>query len=250
VNSKTFAIGYTVTTVCNTYTNNTALAVPDGVGANTPGAVVTNTITVPVTGTISDVNVGLNVTHTYPQDLIIALNHPDATQDVLWGRACAGNDNFNVTLNDGAAAFTCVANMSGTFAPSSPLAVFNSKPSNGVWTLLAADYYNDDSGSINSWSLQVCTQQATLATHDVGFDNFAVYPNPSNGNFNIQFNTSSSNGIKVLVHDMRGRSIFENEFSSSATFNQNIHLNNAQAGVYLLTVTDGDRKEVKKIVVE
>jgi hypothetical protein len=49
---------------------------------------------------------------------------------------------------------------------------------------------------------------------------------------------------------MRGRIIFEDNFSNNATFNENIQLNNAQAGVYLLTVSDGERKEVKKIVVE
>ena len=157
---------------------------------------------------------------------------------------------FNVLWNDASPAIVCAANLTGTFAPPQLLSAFNGKPANGTWTLLANDNYNGDAGTINNWSIEICSQTIALSTHNVGFDNFAVYPNPSNGNFNIQFSTDSSNGVKVLVHDMRGRSIFENEFSSSATFNQNIHLNNAQAGVYLLTVTDGERKEVKKIVVE
>ena len=54
----------------------------------------------------------------------------------------------------------------------------------------------------------------------------------------------------MLVHDMRGRVILENNFENSTTFNQNIQLNNAQAGVYLLTVTDGEMEQSKKIVVE
>jgi hypothetical protein len=33
-------------------------------------------------------------------------------------------------------------------------------------------------------------------------------------------------------------------------FSNKIELNNPQSGVYLLTVTDGDIKETKKIVVE
>ena len=49
---------------------------------------------------------------------------------------------------------------------------------------------------------------------------------------------------------MRGRVILENNFENSATFNQNIQLNNAQSGVYLLTVSDGEIKQTKKIVVE
>ncbi len=251
--SKNIALGYTVSSVCNTYTNTTALPIPDGVGANSPGAVVSNSISVPVTGTVSDVNIGLNVTHTYPNDLVIAISSPgNVTQVPVWNRACGGNNNFNVTLNDGSPAFTCVANMTGTFAPSSPLSAFNGGEANGTWSLLASDYYNVDTGTLNSWSINVCTDTFTLSTPTVGFADFAVYPNPNNGNFNIQFtsNSSSGNGIKVLVHDMRGRVILENNFENSATFNQNIQLNNAQAGVYLLTVTDGEMKETKKIVVE
>lgn len=251
--SKNIALGYTVSTTCNTYTNSTALPIPDGVGPNLSGAVVSNSINVPVTGVVSDVNIGLNVTHTWPNDLVIAINSPGgATQVPVWNRACGSNNNFNVTLNDGSPAFTCVANMTGTFNPSSPLSAFNGLQANGTWSLLAADFYNGDIGSVNSWFIQICTDTFSLSTPTVGFTDFAIYPNPNNGNFNIQFANNSSNGnrVKVLVYDMRGRVILENNFENSATFNHNIQLNNAQSGVYLLTVTDGDIKETKKIVVK
>jgi subtilisin-like proprotein convertase family protein len=251
--SKNIALGYTVSTACNTYTNSTALPIPDGLGADSPGEVASNSINVPVSGNVSDINVGLNVTHTYPNDLVIAINSPGgATQVPVWNRACAGNNNFNVTLNDGSPAFTCVANMTGTFSPSSPLSAFNGLQANGEWSLLAADFYDVDTGTLNSWFIQVCTETFSLSTPTFGFTDFTVYPNPNNGNFNIQFtsNASNGNGVKVLVHDMRGRVILENSFENSATFNQNIQLSDAQAGVYLLTVTDGDIKQTKKIVVE
>lgn len=95
------------------------------------------------------------------------------------------------------------------------------------------------------------TIQASLATDDFALQNFELYPNPNRGNFNIQLNSNvSSDEIKVNVYDMRGRLIFENNYSNEATFNQNIQLNNAQAGVYLVSVTDGNRKLVKRIVIE
>ena len=251
--SKNIALGYAITTVCNTYTNSTLLAIPDGTGTNSPGTTVSNSINVPITGAISSVTIGLNVSHTYPQDLVIAISNPANTTLVpVWNRACAGNDNFNITLSDGSPAFTCVANMTGTFAPSSPLSAFIGGQATGTWSLSATDFASVDTGSVNSWSIQVCTNTFALSTPTVGFIDFAVYPNPNKGNFNLQFtsNSSNGNGVKVLVHDMRGRVILENNFESSATFNQNIQLNNAQSGVYLLTVTDGEMKQTKKIVVE
>lgn len=250
VNSATFAVGYIVTTTCNTYTNSNVLVIPDGTGANAYGSVVANTINVPTSATITDVNIGLNVSHTYPQDLQIAINHPDATQVLVWNRACAGNDNFNITLSDGSPAFSCVANMTGTFAPSSPLSAFNGKPSNGVWTLLVRDGYIGDLGQINSWSIEICSQTVTLSSESFGLDNFTLYPNPNNGNFNIQFTSNTGNEIKVNVHDIRGREIFAKSYSNNGLFNETLQLNGVQSGVYLVTVQDGARKEVKKIVVQ
>lgn len=251
VNTTSFAIGYTITTNCNTYSNSTPLSIPDGTAANTPGPVVSNTITVPTSGTISDVNVSLNVSHTYPNDLVIAINNPgNVTQVPVWNRACAGNDNFNVVLNDGSPAFTCVANMTGTFAPSSPLSAFNGGASNGTWTLLTADYWNDDTGTVNSWSIEVCSQTATLITENFGLDNFGIFPNPNNGNFSVKFDSNSSNEISIEVHDIRGRQIFNKAYQNTGLFEQNVQLNNVETGVYMVTVKDGNRKEVKKIVIE
>ncbi|WP_374399757.1 reprolysin-like metallopeptidase [Flavobacterium sp.] len=248
--SQPFSVGYTITNVCNTYTNSNVLVIPDGTGANAYGSVVANTINVPTSVTITDVNIGLNVSHTYPQDLQIAINHPDATQVLVWNRACAGNDNFNITLSDGSPAFSCVANMTGTFAPSSSLSAFNGKPSNGVWTLLVRDGYLGDLGQINSWSIEICSQTVTLSSESFGLDNFTLYPNPNNGNFNIQFTSNTGNEIKVNVHDIRGREIFAKSYNNNGLFNETLQLNGVQSGVYLVTVQDGARKEVKKIVVQ
>jgi hypothetical protein len=81
-------------------------------------------------------------------------------------------------------------------------------------------------------------------------DEFVIYPNPNNGNFNIQFSSNSGNEIKIIVHDIRGRQIFERKFNNLGLFNENINLSNVQSGVYMVTVLDGNQKQVKKIVVE
>jgi hypothetical protein len=54
----------------------------------------------------------------------------------------------------------------------------------------------------------------------------------------------------VGVVDMRGRQIFNKSYSNTGLIDQNLQLDSVQAGVYLVTVQDGNRKEVKKIVVE
>jgi subtilisin-like proprotein convertase family protein len=253
--SKNIGIGYTFPTTCTTttYTNNVAFSIPDGAGNNVAGPAVTSTITVPLASSISDVDVLINGTHTFNWDLITTIKHPDGTLATLQNRYCnQASTGFDITFSDGSPAVTsaCAAALTGTFGPATPLSVFNNKPANGVWTLTATDNYTGDTGKINSWALQICAITPALAATQFEFADFAVYPNPNNGNFNIKFTGSSSNGVKVLVHDMRGRAVFENDYANSATFDQNISLNNAQTGVYILTVTDGERKAVKKIVIE
>ena len=49
---------------------------------------------------------------------------------------------------------------------------------------------------------------------------------------------------------MRGRQVYEKSFSNTGSFNQNINLNKVEAGVYLVSIIDGAKKTLKRIVVE
>ncbi len=83
-----------------------------------------------------------------------------------------------------------------------------------------------------------------------GLDNFSLFPNPNSGNFTVKFDSTTTNDIDIVVHDIRGRNVFERTYTNTGMFTQNLQLDNVQAGIYLVTVKDGDRKVVKKIVVE
>jgi hypothetical protein len=91
---------------------------------------------------------------------------------------------------------------------------------------------------------------SALANEEFNLTNFSLYPNPNKGSFTVQFDSSSTNAIDIAVHDLRGRSIFERKYSNTGLFSQNIELNGMQTGVYLVTIKDGDKKVVKKIVIE
>lgn len=244
LNSAPFSIGYTVTSTCNTYTYSTPFAIPDNGTTFT-----TATLNIPDDVTISDVNIGVNLTHTYLADLLIAVLGPGNNQVNLFERQCGSNDNLNVVFDDNGGVIACASPTVGTYAPAQNLSVFNGLQSAGNWIFGINDNFASDTGTVNSFFIEVCSQEVTLTTPDYGFDDFVVYPNPSKGDFIIQFSNATSD-IKVSVHDMRGRLVYENEFGGADAFNQNIQLNDAKAGVYLLSVTDGNRKEVKRIIVE
>jgi hypothetical protein len=140
--------------------------------------------------------------------------------------------------------------MTGTFSPSSPLSVFNGLAANGTWKLVTADFYNGDTGRVNSWSITVCNKTYTLSSDEFEFQDFALYPNPNNGNFTVKFTSASNNDIKINVHDMRGREVYEKSFSNTGAFNQNINLDKMQAGIYLVSIIDGTKRTVKRIIIE
>lgn len=83
-----------------------------------------------------------------------------------------------------------------------------------------------------------------LATNTFSEDGFKIYPNPSNGNFNIAFKESIGN-YTVEIYSTVGQKVYELKDSDK----QNIEVSNLQAGIYLVKVTKDFKTIVKKIVI-
>ena len=130
------------------------------------------------------------------------------------------------------------------------LSGFNAQNPAGTWTLRVRDAYSNDSGTISSASVTICTQKATLGTEQLGIADFKLFPNPSDGNFKIEFSSVSNLPVVVSVVDVLGRKVYQKQYETTANFSESIDLKKIMAGVYVVTVEDGDRKEVKKIVIQ
>ena len=254
INSVNFYIGYSVTNNCTTYTNNTSFAIPDG-----PSSYTLRTINVPTTGAINDINVTLNITHPNIENLNVAILRPGGTLQNLLNRNCLGSANINVTFDTQGAAFACASPLAGTLQlptgtgpnPIGSLSGMNGNNPNGNWTFGFRDLVATNAGTVNSFSLEVCSQVVALLGNDTfNFDNFSLYPNPNNGNFTVKFDSGSNNKINITVNDISGRKISEKNYTSNGLFSEDIQLNNVQAGIYLVTIKDGEKQIVKKIVVE
>ncbi|MCL9807154.1 choice-of-anchor J domain-containing protein [Flavobacterium amniphilum] len=92
--------------------------------------------------------------------------------------------------------------------------------------------------------------QNTLSKDDFQFENFSLYPNPNKGNFTVRFNPYTSDNVVINVYDMRGRQIFEKSYVNNGAFNQEVNLEKAQSGVYLITIANGGKKTTERIIVE
>jgi len=117
-----------------------------------------------LSGTVADVNVTLDITHTYDADLTVTLIGPGGTRVQLFSGVGVSGDNFSATTLDDQAATSidfASAPFSGTYAPSSPLSVLNGGTPNGTWQLEVTDGFGGDIGTLNSWSLALTTAVPT-----------------------------------------------------------------------------------------
>ncbi|GAA4280042.1 hypothetical protein GCM10022260_04630 [Gaetbulibacter aestuarii] len=249
INPVDFAIGYNVTTTCNQQyasSSNLNLAILDG-------RTTTSTITVPNSGSISDVKVNVDVTHTFISDLKVVVTAPDNTSVVLWNENCfnTSDNDFNIIFEDGAPAVFCDTPTAGTYTPVGTLGDFDGKNMAGTWRLSVTDNYSGDTGTLNDWYLEFCTTTATLGINEaVAFDDLSVFPNPNSGDFTVKLNGADSKTIQIEAFDISGRSIYKQNFTSRPGFNEQIHLNTVASGLYLLKISDDNRRSViKKIMV-
>jgi subtilisin-like proprotein convertase family protein len=217
-------------------------------------ATVTSTLTIdPLDSvTINDVNVQLNITHSYVSDLNVRLTSPLGTQVQLFVNQCGSNSNVIATFDDAGTPIVCGSNpaISGTLIPAQALSAFNGQVSQGIWTLTVTDSFNSDGGSINNWGLTFCSQAAPLEIETKEISELIVYPNPNSGSFNVKFNDATSEKVDINVFDMSGRTIFTKNYTVQGNFNENIQLNTIQAGVYLLSIIDGTRTQVQRIIIK
>jgi len=146
------------------FTNDTNVTI-----SSTRTSIVTSTINLSgLTGTVQDVDIKINLRHTWISDLRITLIAPDGTRIILFNRHGGSGDNLtNTIFND--AATVGIANGSapfnGSFKPTQLLSALNGKNPNGAWRLEVQDYYRQDGGYLDNWTLTITTAASAAASN-------------------------------------------------------------------------------------
>jgi len=246
INSQPFAVGYTSATACDSYSFGNAFDIPFA------STFTTKTVNVPAsTGTVSDVNVMVNFTHERISDVEIQIVSPKGTIVNLYNnKSCGGiQSTLALQFDDAGVPLDCSKITSQIVIPVDLLSVFNGQDPKGTWTLRVRDAVTGRFGKINSASVNICNQTFSLGQPSEVKVEFAIHPNPTRGNLTIQLESDSLQRIEVFVHDMAGQKVYYNSFDKAHHFNQNIDLTNLSAGMYFVTVIDGDDRTVKKLIV-
>ena len=92
---------------------------------------------------------------------------------------------------------------------------------------------------------------ATTSIKDFAFEGFNLFPNPSNGNFNLMFDTVSSDSVQLQLFDITGRLVKEIRYTNvAARFSKNVSFENTSKGLYLLTIKNGSKQTTRKLIIE
>lgn len=207
--------------------------------------------------TISDLNVIVNLTHTYVGDLYVILTHlSTGAVDTIVGRptgvgaACLQN-NINAKFDDAAfQTIVCGPNSStdssalakGPYIPFRPLSVFNGNVIGGKWELKVVDVVGGDNGKLLTWCLQP-TLKPYACTNPVA--TFSDSCNPANSAFFVLVDVTNLGNAPSLAisNSVNGTVVTANAvghyvvgpFTPGATVD--VTLTNTASGTCFLTET-------------
>ena len=128
-------------------------------------------------GTVQDVDVMVNIEHTYTFDLEVTLVSPTGRRVTLFDNV--GQEDFlgrsmdftNTVLDDEAGAGIAEGEppFTGRYRPQQPLSLMDGETLNGTWTLEIYDWADFDEGQLLDWSLALDSgggEQGTLSDWD------------------------------------------------------------------------------------
>jgi subtilisin-like proprotein convertase family protein len=109
---------------------------------------------------IGEVNVFVDISHTYQGDLRVVLVSPAGTSVVLHDRSGGSADDIETWYDT-------------ETAPTEPLSLLNGEGALGTWVLIVEDHAGGDTGALEGWGLEICGEAApspallTVTGHEV-----------------------------------------------------------------------------------
>ena len=201
--------------------------------------------------TIGDINVNMAIKHTWIGDVKVTLEGPASIGSpvfTLLDIPCGANENINCTMDDDGDVPACagIPAVTGSIKPVTPLSTLNTLPADGVWVLKVFDFNNEDGGTIDNFSINLCRVQVALAVVTNPILNSSVYPNPTKGIVNVSIPALIENAT-INLYDLQGRQILSKETNQ---VNTSIGIENLQDGIYLVTIQNDLGSITKKIILK
>ncbi len=233
----------------NTHCNLTGAPIPDG----DPNG-VDLVINVPVRYHITDLNVGLDISHTQLTDLEITLRSPGGTSVTLISHQIVGA-NFRCTVFDDESPIWIwdgTPPYNGSFKPGLPLNAFDGQMAQGNWTLHVSDTVQFEPGTLN-WACLEFAYDYIDAADDVPLPveyAFSAYPNPFNPATTLSFSVAAPGDVQLQLFNLAGqrvRTLVDGRYETG-TYQVQLDARDLPSGVYFSRFTAGTFVKTEKLV--
>ena len=122
---------------------------------------ISATVTISFDAPILDLDVLIDLEHTWVEDLVLYLETPLGERYLLSSSLGDSGDDYTQTLFDqeaGEGIVSASPPFTGSFSPIQDLSPLYGTSSLGIWKLIVIDQYTDDTGSLLQFDLQLCVE--------------------------------------------------------------------------------------------
>jgi extracellular elastinolytic metalloproteinase len=223
-------------------TNTTPLSLPDDRTTRF------SNFDVSTTGTVGNLSLRINLSHTFIGDLDTYLISPSGTRVLLFSRQGSTSNGFNGTLSMTAAnsvtgwPTSSTTQITGDWRPQGDFSAFNGQNLSGTWRIEVTDQAGGDFGSLDSWALVGGSSElSTLSDANGAF----TLPNLNSGSVNLRqvaqaapwVFTNPSSGART--HTLAAAELVQSSFGQRNS-NLPVHL----ASNFLVNVPQGPRMDL------
>lgn len=97
------------------------------------------------------------------------------------------------------------------------------------------------------------TQGTATGVSDIGVQiEYNIYPNPNHGKFQLMISAADMvDKISVRITDVLGNAVHDEDFKHiNGLYSYQIDLSGVATGIYQVSISDGTRTEVRKVIVQ
>ncbi|MBI5402393.1 MAG: M28 family peptidase [Ignavibacteriae bacterium] len=220
------------------------------------GMLTLDTIKILTPGTVVDVNVNLNLTHTNDGNLWISLTKSNTVDLSKYNGQ--GGQNFTNTIFDDSANLSITQGtppFTGRYRPQTPLLGLQGKELSGNWILKILDNGTGNTGTLLNWSLDI-VYAPSVDINNISqeipnkYYLYQNYPNPFNPNTFIKFQITKENNVNLKIFDILGREVATllNNKMLPGIYEANWNASSFPSGIYFYKLISGEYTATKKMV--
>jgi hypothetical protein len=88
------------------------------------------------------------------------------------------------------------------------------------------------------------------SNNDLKINELKFYPNPTKGQFTLEFEVPESGATQITITDIEGKQVYQEKVKGAGAHSKQIDISDESKGIYILNLRQGKKSTTKRIVVD